>query len=310
MTRTRPRIGVVTVTFNSGDVLPSFLESIHNQIGVDIDLYVVDNASSDGSADMAERAASNARTLVFRNVSNLGVAEGNNIGIRQALVDGHEWVLLLNNDTEFGPTLLADLLATAVDAGAEVLSPVIEGDVPVGTLWYGGGRTVPRKAYRAVHDEAGRVAASTRVTRQPVEETNYAPTCCLLVSRRVFDVVGLMDASYFVYYDDVDFNLRCRRAGIPYYLTSRARMLHKAGSISGRGRTTFTAVWLPRNWVLIVRRFARTRLGLIGALVYIEAHLLVGGLIAHDPWSRVVLRQKSFWKGLRADLSDHSAPAP
>ena len=92
------KIGVVTVTYNSGAVIRDFVESLLKQTHRDFLLYVIDNASTDDTVALfADYPAP--RIVVVRNPSNVGVAEGNNLGIRAALRDGCTSVLLINNDT-------------------------------------------------------------------------------------------------------------------------------------------------------------------------------------------------------------------
>lgn len=300
-----PRLAVVTVTYNSSAVLPPFLASFRAQTDVDAHLYVVDNASTDGSARIVADEAGLPATIVHSG-ANLGVAEGNNLGIRRALDDGAEWILLLNNDTEFAPGTLRRLLDVAVENDVTVLSPVIDADEPAGTIWYSGGTLHPWQGFRAVHDGAG--ALSVSAPTDVIRPTSYAPTCALLVHARVFAEAGMMDASYFVYYDDVDFCIRARAAGHGYHVTGAARILHKAGSITGRSRSAFTAKWGVRNWVLVARRHAPSRPALWMSLAYIQMHLVAGGILARDPMWRARLRQRWFWRALRIDLDDHRVP--
>src|SRR5581483_9698071 len=103
-------LGIVTVTFNSAAVIDGFLESLLLQDFSSFRLYLVDNASTD---DTLRRVANfeDDRIVVCHNQCNVGVAEGNNIGIRAALADDCRFVLLINNDTEFSPNLVSELIA-------------------------------------------------------------------------------------------------------------------------------------------------------------------------------------------------------
>src|SRR6266436_6146337 len=97
---TKTRIGVVTVTYNSADVLPDFLRCLSAQTHTDFLLFVIDNASHDGTVELLQ-AYNDSRLVIVANPDNRGVAEGNNQGIRRALEAGCFSVLLVNNDTEF-----------------------------------------------------------------------------------------------------------------------------------------------------------------------------------------------------------------
>ena len=300
-------IGIVTVVYNGSDYLAGFLRSIKSQVDVRISLYVVDSGSTDNSvALIRSRPLATIPVHVIETDENVGVACGNNIGINRALRDNVDWVLLLNNDTEFSAGTIASLVAAAEAADARLIAPVIEGVDPPGSLWYGGGRLVPWQGFSAIHANEGTPAASC-VTRLPAERTGYAPTCCLLIHPSVFATVGLMDASYFVYFDDVDFVVRCQRAGYDLYVTSQARLLHKAGSATGGGSTRFSQAWSTRNRILISRRFLPWATRLI-VFALMQGVMLTRMIVRRESLRVYLWRQRWFVAGLRADINDHSLP--
>jgi len=97
------KIGLVTVLFKSDDVLPGFFKSISEQTHKDYILYLVDNSVNEVSNKVIETCLADFSVTEYRhikNTSNVGVAEGNNIGIKQALADGCTHVMILNNDIE------------------------------------------------------------------------------------------------------------------------------------------------------------------------------------------------------------------
>lgn len=306
--RAIPRVGVVTVTYNSASTIPDFMASLAAQRGVDVALYSVDNASTDGSATLiGSTAAGGIRAEVIASPTNVGVAQGNNLGIERALADDVDWVLLLNNDTVFGPRLIETLIRCAVESDVSLIAPVIEAIDPPGMLWYGGARMIRWQGYRVHHVGAGRTPARDRVTRQPAEETEYASTCCLLVAPEVFAAVGVMDASYFVYQDDVDFAVRARRAGYRFAVTSAAILTHRVGGATGGNRSEFSLSWGTRNWVLLARRYlSGPRLWL--ALAYMQCRLLGGEIRSHGNLRAYLILQRAFWRGLRSDPNDHDPP--
>ena len=94
------KIGVVTVLFNSANVIKPFLECVISQQHTKFNLYIIDNNSQDNSIEILSNF-SDPRIKLIRNNSNIGVAAANNIGIKNALKDNCSKVLLLNNDVEF-----------------------------------------------------------------------------------------------------------------------------------------------------------------------------------------------------------------
>lgn len=296
-----PRIGVVTVTYNSGAVLPDFLDSIAAQTGIDVRLYVVDNDSRDSTAELLSAESRIEHLTTVFNPRNLGVAVGNNQGIELALADECDWVLLLNNDTFFPSDTLASLARVASENNLDIVSPLIEATEPQSTIWYGGGHYVPLQGFRTKHDSGGR---PTDQFPTELAKTGYASTCCLLVRPVVFHTVGLMDPVYFVYFDDVDFAVRCNKAGFDYWLTPEARIIHKASSLTGGKSSPFTVKWVSRNWPLIARRHLKRPQSLL-ALAFIQAWMLARLATGRDGMNVYQERQRSFREGVRAA----SAPA-
>lgn len=297
-----PRIGVVTVTYNSSSVLPDFLDSLAAQSDIEVRLYAIDNCSSDDSLALLAAETRIGHLTTIANAENLGVAVGNNQGIELALQEKCDWVLLLNNDTILPVDALSVLARVASDNDLDLLSPTIEATEPPGTIWYCGGRFVPLQGFRTMHDFPG-----ATVDNFPTElvQTGYASTCCLLVRPTVFHSVGLMDPVYFVYFDDVDFAVRSVKAGLQYWVTPETTIIHKASSLTGGKSSPFTVKWVSRNWPLIALRQSGRLLGIV-ALGYIQTWMLARLLMSRDTWNIYRVRQQGFREGIRAS----SAPLP
>src|SRR5271167_3952723 len=92
------KVGVVTVTYNSGKVIDEFLTSLFAQTHQQFLLYLVDNASQDDTQERV-KAFTDSRVIVVQNHNNLGFAAGTNLGIHAALESSCDSVLIINNDT-------------------------------------------------------------------------------------------------------------------------------------------------------------------------------------------------------------------
>ncbi len=113
-----PRIGVVIPTYNRAALLPRAMRSVLEQTFTDLELVVVDDASADGSADVAERCE-DPRVRVIRLAKNGGVSHALNQGI--AATRG-EFVTFLGDDDEWLPELMARLVARLDDGGGRIFS--------------------------------------------------------------------------------------------------------------------------------------------------------------------------------------------
>jgi GT2 family glycosyltransferase len=235
-------IGVVTVLYQSGAVLADFFASIEMQTYKDFVVYCVDNASSDGSAKIcAERGSP---YIMIENARNLGVAAGNNIGIRAAMDAGCEYILLLNNDVVFGPPLFQQLLDGLHRHSADMSMPMIYFSEPSNLVWCAGGAFRKLAGYKSVHYGYGIPDSGQFNNNRRIE---YAPTCCVLVKTELFRTVGLMDERYFVYWDDADWMLRAKRARASLWYISEAKLWHKAGSLTGGKESDFSIRYGSRN---------------------------------------------------------------
>ena len=105
------KIGVVTVTFNSANVLRPFLNNLFDQTFSNFDLYVIDNNSNDATIKILDEFDDN-RIIIIKNDKNIGVAAANNVGIKKAFSNKCSHILLLNNDIEFPNSLLNDMYSS------------------------------------------------------------------------------------------------------------------------------------------------------------------------------------------------------
>jgi GT2 family glycosyltransferase len=291
------RVGVVTVTYNSESVIEGFLSSMMAQNCEDFVLYVVDNASADRTREYLDQYRDE-RIKIIPNRENLGVAHGNNLGIRAALAAHCNSILLINNDTEFGPELLRDLQAGLQDCHCDMIAPKIVYYADSKRVWYAGGFFNPWRGYAGEHVGLG------ELDRGQFEKTHlveYAPTCCMLVRSTVFEKLGLMDEQYFVYADDSDFCFRANRSGVRLVYLSTAEVMHKVSSLTGGGQSVFTLRHLTRSHVYFIRK----NLGFWKSMYYLPAYqfmLCYKLLLRILDWEGFVIREKAFFEGARVPL--------
>ncbi len=287
------QVGVVTVLYNSASVLPGFFSSLDTQEYRDFHVWAIDNASTDDS--VAQCSAGRDRLTVIANKTNLGVATGNNQGIRAALAAGCEYILLLNNDVEFGPQLFAQLIEGLAENSCQMTTPLMYYFDRPKVIWAAGGRFQPILGYRCYHLSEGVVDVGQFTHARRIQ---HAPTCCVLFKRSVFDVVGLMDERYFVYHDDTDFMLRCLKAKQRLFLLPNAKLQHKVSSLTGGAESEFSIRMGTRNRIYLLSKF----LGRFLAAPYVFSLSLVYFLrrmLGQYSSERYQLKQQSLRHGFR-----------
>jgi GT2 family glycosyltransferase len=284
-------IGIVTVTYNSATVIRAFMDCLLVQTHSEFSLYLIDNASSDETLTLVADYR-DSRVNIIRNRDNVGVAEGNNLGIRAALKDGCGFVLLLNNDTVFDSHLLSRLLEGLRGHDADMVVPkIVFFDEPE-KIWSAGGYF---SALRGCSKHFGFTQKDDGRFDQP-RAVSYNPTCCMLIKRDVFDRVGLMDANYFVYFDDTDFCWRAYRAGVKLFYLPGARLMHKVSSLTG-GTSSFTLRYCVRNHVYYVLKNyppGRSLFYCLALYIYIPVKYLLSLRSPTSFWTA----QKAFCEGI------------
>ncbi|KVO16869.1 glycosyl transferase [Burkholderia ubonensis] len=294
----KPQVGVVTVLYQSDDVLRDFFESLAVQANVEIKLYVIDNSPTDSGSVMARRLAGEAgipANVIFNN-ANVGVARGNNQGIEMALADGCEYVLLANNDVEFRDPNTVSKLLQAIKVGAASLAtfPKI---LYHGTnrIWCAGG-TISR--IKAITSHRGDGDEDTGQFDDP-GSSEYAPTCFMMLHASVFERVGTMDEYYFVYYDDTDFVWRMNHAGIHLGYVPSSVIAHKVSFSTGGDESPFSLFYCTRNRLYFCRKNLSFPYSLI-AQSYSVAAMLVKCVRFTPAGRRSVLRGIAEGMRLRA----------
>jgi GT2 family glycosyltransferase len=247
------KLGLVTVLYNSVDVLEGFFKSLAAQTCKSWHLEVIDNSPDDASMLRAKQLAKihGIEDVHFvKNPGNFGVAKGNNQGIENCLALNCDYVILLNNDIEFADASLFEKIASEIDQhGYEILVPKVY-YFDTGKLWYAGG-LIEEFSGKVKHFGDGEDDAPKYSTDC---FTGYAPTCFMAIKANIFKSVGLMDERYFVYSDDTDFVLRCLRANIKLRYLGNLSLRHKVSSSTGGDDSDFSIYYGNRNRLFFIRK--------------------------------------------------------
>jgi GT2 family glycosyltransferase len=286
------KIGVVTVLFNSGEVLEDFFESIEQQRYTNFVVYCVDNASTDNS--VGQCCARGDQYIVIENNRNVGVAAGNNIGTRRAIAEGCEFVLYLNNDVVFGSELFDQLLEGISRYKCSMTTPMMYYHGRPHAIWAAGGYFQPWLGNRCLHYGDGDVDHGQYGSPRQIQ---YTPTCCVLIRRELFATIGIMDERYFAYWDDTDFMLRAYQAGETLYLLPYAKLWHKVSSLIGTS-SPFRNRYAHRNHALYGHKHLPKPFAYLLSLAYCTGYLLLS-LIGRIAFSDARDRIKYWREGIR-----------
>lgn len=243
-----PRVAIILVNWNGRKDTLACLESLSADKYPNKEIVLVDNGSNDDSVSAIRNQYPD--TTILENGANLGFTGGNNRGINFALEQGADYVLLLNNDTTVEPHALTELVAAAeADRFCGILTPVIHYFDHKDEVWFAGS-AMDLSRGTAVHDNS-HVPARVELPRQ----IPWASGCAMLMPRRVLESVGGLDDRYFIYWEDVDFNLRVRAIGYKVSLVPASRIYHKV-SRSPIGNSASGRYYYVRNNLLMIKTHA------------------------------------------------------
>ncbi|HNR18305.1 MAG TPA: glycosyltransferase family 2 protein [Chitinophagaceae bacterium] len=244
-------IGLVTVLFRSDEVLPDFFKSISRQTHKDYILYLVDNSESATTDAIISQCLKEYPVTAYRHIKtggNIGVAAGNNTGIKLSLADNCSHVLILNNDIEIEQDFMFSKLLSLADAGESMIVPKIY-YYDEKKIWMAGGYMDKWRALGVHYGYNKKDKPKYNIARH----VTYSPTCFMLVKKEVFDATGIMDEKYFAYYDDTDFVLRATKLGYKIWYEPSLELLHKVSSSVGTN-SPFYVYYSNRNKIYFIRK--------------------------------------------------------
>lgn len=314
------KVFLIILNWNRGKTTLKCLNSLRNLKikNFSLEIVVVDNGSTDNSVEMirelndscfnfkkqsANQLKNHLLIKLILNKKNLGFAEGNNVGIRYALKNGADYVLVLNNDTTVDKNFLVQLIkqATLINQSG-ILGPKIyfapgyeyhkkrykKSDLGK-VFWYAGG-IIDWKSVYCFHRGVDEV---DKGQYDKVEETDFVSGCAMLIKREVFEKIGLFDPRYFLYLEDTDFCLRARKAGFKIFYVPQAKVWHYNASSSAVGGDLHD-YFITRNRMLFGIKYAPLKTKL--ALIKESGRLLLKG----RKWQKIAIKDfylQKFGKG-------------
>lgn len=268
---------MIIVNYRTADLVMDCLCSVVGQIAVfpRFRVLVVDNASADGSAEKLEgfvaRQGWGGWVSVIPANYNGGFAFGNNVGIREALRSDQNlnYVMLLNPDTvvhEGAIHALVDFMDSHQQVGiagsrlenAEGATECSAHNalLPLGEMVSGARLDI---LSRMLH----RYAVSPPM-QEVAHECDWVSGASLIVRREVFEKIGMLDEGYFLYFEEMDFCLRARKAGWKVWFVPKSRVVHLEGASTG---VRDMARRRPAYWYDSRRRYFAKNFGVFGLIL-------------------------------------------
>ncbi len=221
---------IIIVTYNSSSVIEGCVASLAKQDSQNFDIFFVDNASQDNSLSILDgfkKDWSKERVNIHKSDKNLGFAKAVNIGLKHAVKQEYEAVLLLNPDTTTAPNLIAEGLRIVCLDNVGACSPVVQ--YPDGKVWWAGTHVFNRAELLNLSNfSIGQHIDKGKSVKQhkdvfPVEAISG---CSMFVDVQAIAKVGFFDERYFMYCEDVDYSLRLKNAGYKPLCFTTSKTIH------------------------------------------------------------------------------------
>jgi hypothetical protein len=222
------KVSIIVLNWNGWKDTLECLDSIYLSSYNNYEVFVVDNGSTDGSADHIKKYLKNKnKTQLIQLDTNTGYAKGNNLAISYILQNREsKYIIILNNDTIVDKEFVRQLVKTA------------EKDKKIGIV---GAKNYYYNSPKKIWYEGGNIywwlggtvsLHANRNSKLPCE-TGYVCGSALLIKTIVVKKIGSFDEKFFCYYEDADLSERARKAGFLVIYEPRSFIWHKVGASSG-----------------------------------------------------------------------------
>ncbi len=246
------KLTVIIVNYNLKKDTAECIQSILDAGAHLSQLIAVDNGSSDDSAQYLRSTFGNALNII-RTEDVRGYAHGLNLGVRLAYSFDSDWLLLMSNDTFVDQEFLKEMeVATHHFPKVSIFGPMILFASLPNRIWFLGQYLAP-----------GTMLTYDPYRMKPADQSypdilnvDFLNGCCFLVHRSVIDKIGLLDASLFMYAEEVDFFWRAKKAGFKMAAVPKARMWHKVSAIMSQDKPVSRFLRI-RNQIWVYRRYGK-----------------------------------------------------
>ncbi|MBI4708867.1 MAG: glycosyltransferase family 2 protein [Candidatus Portnoybacteria bacterium] len=310
-----PKIIIIVLNWNGLSDTIECIESLKKIDYQNYEIILVDNGSMDNSVAVLKEKFGD--IYLIENRKNLGFAGGNNVGIKYALKNGADFILLLNNDTKVESDFLTKLVKIANnDNKIGIVGPIIFSYDEPEKIYFAGGKVnwsrtrgehinFEKKSISVIPAKAGIQTWMPDQVRHDIYGVDYITGCCLLIKKEVVEKIGLMSEDYFLYYEDTDWCLRAQRAGYKCVLASQAKIYHKQSKSTGEFSYPYI-YYHSRNGLMLCSRFRSKILAhIISSWIFLKQiiKLVIG---YKREWAKPVMKGVvDFWKGKAGKLEGY-----
>jgi GT2 family glycosyltransferase len=250
----QPKVFVLILSYNGKKWLEECLPSVLAMDYPNYEVVVIDNGSSDGTAEYLESEFPEVQTVAIN--PNVGYARGFNAGLEYAAAHGAEYFLIMNNDTVIDRGALVALLETAVakERAGFVTGKVYFYDSPA--VLQTVGKYEDRILVNGRHIGWGEKDVGQY---ESVSERVFADDVFTLVNRKMYDEVGGYDPQFFLQCEEWDWQVRAKKKGWRIYYTPAAKIWHRVSATTGGYGSPINEYFFQRNRMVVLAKHGGIR---------------------------------------------------
>jgi GT2 family glycosyltransferase len=223
----KPSIAVILVNWKKYNLTSNCIDSLNKSNYKNFKIILVDNEYSEKS--LIELKNKYKELIVFKEKNNLGFAGGNNIGIRYALENDYDYIMLLNNDTEVTENFILPLVERIEkDHSLGAVQPLILNFLNKSIIWNAGGKLNKFLGITLTRLNSNKLNSSIVFD----DFTDWISGCCILIKSEIVKKIGLLDEKFFTYYEDIDWSLRMKSLGYDLGFVKESIIYHHGLSSS------------------------------------------------------------------------------
>jgi hypothetical protein len=247
-TSINPSVYIIILNWNGYEDTLECVQSISKISYKNYKLVIVDNGSDTDEID--EIINDFPKTELIKSKKNLGFSGGNNVGIKIALEQNVDFILLLNNDTTVDTDTIEILLNKfETDESVGIVAPQINYYDEPNKIWSAGGKISKLRA--------SGFAVSNKMEDELEKKDNYVDFvsgCCMLIKKEVIEKVGLFDENFFLYVEDTDLCYRTKNAGYKILVTSDTKIYHKGSQSTKKSSEVLPLYYTTRNRLYFAKK--------------------------------------------------------
>lgn len=298
---TQSLLYIVVLNNNRRDDTLACLASLSQSDYKNFRIILLDNDSTDGSVDAVQKGFPEVQVVPLQR--NLGYAGNNNIGIRMAVEQDAEWILVLNDDTVVDPSCLSLLIHEAInDPAIGIAGPMVYHFDEPDVIQSAGG--LLGKYWESIHLGKDELDHGQFQSPHLVE---WISGCAILVRREVIKQVGMLDPNYFLYWEETEWCIRAGRAGWKIVHVPQAKLWHKGVKRDYQPKP-YVTYYLTRNRLYTLAKHKAPMIVWMYALAQIIKTLVSWTL--KPRWRFKREHRNAMWRGLVDFFQHHWGPMP